>query len=542
MSGRPTSSWRPSVSATLLPRLGVPAQWVPDPRACRRRGHGGPARGPARTAPSSGCSRGWVVELVPPVGSPVGLTPARHDGCRARGRTAAGRAHLVAAHPLPRTRGAVRRPPRSSTRFVGGGARLASAVLAEGSVDVGPATPGGSSLPRSSLGAPAAAPGSSLLYWSLVRRRSARRSARRGGVRAAGRAPSGAALGVHGIVLCLLGTLFGRLTGCRSASATTTCAPPRRSTPGRSCSPVRGRILDAGGKPSVTTLCRHRDDRARHAARRDDEGRDLVTRVATVLGLPPEQLWGRTRPCGTSGAPRAPACFNGSPYQPIPVATGVDERRALSLLEQPGRYPGVAVIAEPVRHYPHPGGVNASQLLGYLGRATGEEVTHVGRAHRGHRPGRPGRAGGPVRRRAARRERADDPVGRPPWRGHRPAVGHRPGHRRRRRHAPVRTDPGGQRARPGRRGRRGAAARASGPTPAPPSSWTSPTGRSSRRPATRRTSRRSGPAGSASATSTRSPTRRRARRWSTGRRRRCSRPPRRSRWSRCPRRSRRATA
>ena len=139
---------------------------------------------------------------------------------------------------------------------------------------------------------------------------------------------------------------------------------------------VRGRILDAGGKPLVDNVSAATVTIERGTLlAADDEGRDLVTRVATVLGLPPGQLWGRTRPCGTSGAPRAPACFNGSPYQPIPVATGVDERRALSLLEQPGRYPGVAVVAEPVRHYPHPGGVNASQLLGYLGRATGEEVT-----------------------------------------------------------------------------------------------------------------------------------------------------------------------
>ena len=139
---------------------------------------------------------------------------------------------------------------------------------------------------------------------------------------------------------------------------------------------VRGRILDAGGKPLVDNVSAATVTIERGTLlAADDEGRDLVTRVATVLGLPPGQLWGRTRPCGTSGAPRAPACFNGSPYQPIPVATGVDDRRALSLLEQPGRYPGVAVVAEPVRHYPHPGGVNASQLLGYLGRATGEEVT-----------------------------------------------------------------------------------------------------------------------------------------------------------------------
>jgi len=61
------------VTATLLPRLGVPAQWVPDlvlvgvvASAVLR----GPVHGAV-----VGLLAGWVVELVPPVGSPLGLTP-----------------------------------------------------------------------------------------------------------------------------------------------------------------------------------------------------------------------------------------------------------------------------------------------------------------------------------------------------------------------------------------------------------------------------------------------------------------------------------
>ena len=197
---------------------------------------------------------------------------------------------------------------------------------------------------------------------------------------------------------------------------------------------VRGRILDAGGKPLVDNVSAATVTIERGTLlAADDEGRDLVTRVATVLGLPPGQLWGRTRPCGTSGAPRAPACFNGSPYQPIPVATGVDERRALSLLEQPGRYPGVAVVAEPVRHYPHPGGVNASQLLGYLGRATGKEVsTSDGRVAATDLVGRAGLEGQydtVLRGVNGRTTLSVDPRGVVTG----PAVRHRPGHRRRRR-------------------------------------------------------------------------------------------------------------
>jgi rod shape-determining protein MreD len=60
-------------TATLLPRLGVPAQWVPDlvmvgvvSTAVLR----GPVHGAL-----VGLLAGWVVELVPPVGSPLGLVP-----------------------------------------------------------------------------------------------------------------------------------------------------------------------------------------------------------------------------------------------------------------------------------------------------------------------------------------------------------------------------------------------------------------------------------------------------------------------------------
>src|SRR5665647_3313138 len=90
--------------------------------------------------------------------------------------------------------------------------------------------------------------------------------------------------------------------------------------------------------------------------------------------MPFAQLWGKTYLCGTSGAPMAPLCFNGSPYQPIPIAQGVDPQRALSLLEQPENFPGIGVGAQPVRHYPHLDGLQASHVLGYLDRATVADV------------------------------------------------------------------------------------------------------------------------------------------------------------------------
>jgi penicillin-binding protein 2 len=59
---------------------------------------------------------------------------------------------------------------------------------------------------------------------------------------------------------------------------------------------------------------------------------------------------------------------------PVPLAQDVDPTRALSLVEQPERFPGVAVESQPVRFYPRPLGVSAAQVLGYLGQVREEEV------------------------------------------------------------------------------------------------------------------------------------------------------------------------
>jgi penicillin-binding protein 2 len=138
---------------------------------------------------------------------------------------------------------------------------------------------------------------------------------------------------------------------------------------------LRGRLLAADGTPlaanapsTVVTV------EPRTLLESQDEGRALVASVAEALRLPVEQLWGRTRVCGTAGAPPVPLCFSGSPYQPVPLAFDVDPVGALAVLEHPEDFPGVGVQALPVRSYPAPGGVNAAHALGYLGRPTQEEV------------------------------------------------------------------------------------------------------------------------------------------------------------------------
>jgi len=191
-------------------------------------------------------------------------------------------------------------------------------------------------------------------------------------------------VGVAGVVLVLLVTLFGLLLGrlgqlqlvdgpelARAALTVNTRTVSEHA--------LRGRILDHSGTPFVDNTF----DTVVTVQRSvllgaDDGGRDLVTRLATAVGQPFERLWGKTMLCGTAGAPPAPACFNGSPYVPIPVATGVDARRALTLLEQPEKYPGVGVTTEPARAYPRPDGALAAHLLGWVARAGADDVTASG--------------------------------------------------------------------------------------------------------------------------------------------------------------------
>ncbi|MFM6847704.1 MAG: penicillin-binding protein 2 [Terrabacter sp.] len=196
--------------------------------------------------------------------------------------------------------------------------------------------------------------------------------------------PARRRVGVAGVVLLLLVTLFGLLLGrlgqlqlvqgpelARAAATVNTRTVTDHA--------LRGRILDRRGAPfvansydTVVTVERSVLVEAK------DGGRDLVTRVAAVLGLPFDRLWGKTMLCGTAGAPAAPACFNGSPYVPVPLASRVDARRALTLVEQPEKFPGVGVATSPARDYALPAGALAPHLLGWVARANADEVSARG--------------------------------------------------------------------------------------------------------------------------------------------------------------------
>jgi penicillin-binding protein 2 len=140
--------------------------------------------------------------------------------------------------------------------------------------------------------------------------------------------------------------------------------------------PQRGLIVDAQGRPLVTnrltwvasidrTLIGRMEPRVRRA---------LLNRVARVIDMEPREIARKLVLCGTDGAKEG-VCWNGSPYQPVPIAQDLDDATALRINEQPEDFPGVVVVQQSVRDYPQPFDINAAHLLGYLSPITEDELT-----------------------------------------------------------------------------------------------------------------------------------------------------------------------
>jgi penicillin-binding protein 2 len=128
----------------------------------------------------------------------------------------------------------------------------------------------------------------------------------------------------------------------------------------------RGMIVDDKGKPFATnqtelviTIDRSVLDR------QNDSGRAVIARLASILHSTTAVLSEQTRICTrTVGKP----CWNGSPYQPIPVASNVSPQVALSIIEHPELFPGVSADTKAVRVYPQ--GSLAAHEIGYTGPAS----------------------------------------------------------------------------------------------------------------------------------------------------------------------------
>jgi penicillin-binding protein 2 len=181
---------------------------------------------------------------------------------------------------------------------------------------------------------------------------------------------------VRVLVLSLLVTLLGRLWYLQVVAQENYVKAAAENRTREIVTPApRGMILDSRGRP----LARNRTALVVSIGRTEmlrqrDGGRGLVARVAKVIGEPVEQVWEKTRLCGTAGAPPPPKCWNGSPYQPIPVTDKADTAMALQIMERREDFPGVTAELTAVRNYPGPLAANAAHLLGYLGPVTDAEL------------------------------------------------------------------------------------------------------------------------------------------------------------------------
>jgi penicillin-binding protein 2 len=142
--------------------------------------------------------------------------------------------------------------------------------------------------------------------------------------------------------------------------------------------PARGLIVDAEGRSLVANRISWVVSVDRSVlGKMDSNHRDVVLhKVASAVGKSYAEVAARTLLCGTTGAVKA-TCWNGSPFQPIPVAQDVPQAVAVTISEQSEDFPGVVAQAESVRSYPAPFGINAAGIVGYLSSITGDELANA---------------------------------------------------------------------------------------------------------------------------------------------------------------------
>jgi penicillin-binding protein 2 len=180
---------------------------------------------------------------------------------------------------------------------------------------------------------------------------------------------------IQALVFSLFATLFVRLyylqvVGGEEYHAQATSQSVREIV----VQPQRGLIVDDMGRPLVAnrTSWVVSIDRAVLGKLTDRQQDVLVDRVARVVHVPVTRVRAQLVTCGDPGSEPG-VCWNGSPYQPVPIATDVKKAAALRVLEQPEDFPGIVADQQSVRAYPQPYGINLAHVLGYLSPITEDE-------------------------------------------------------------------------------------------------------------------------------------------------------------------------
>jgi penicillin-binding protein 2 len=178
------------------------------------------------------------------------------------------------------------------------------------------------------------------------------------------------------LILSLLLTLLGRLYYLQVISGDTYRVAAANNTVREIVTPaVRGLILDHVGRPLVANRTSLVVTVDRSALQREpNKGEEVIDRLGAALDINPNRIRDRLKNCGTEGAKPPPVCWNGSVYQPVPIASDVPTKTALTLMEKRREYPGVSAQLEAIRVYPTPFGANAAHMLGYLGPVTEEQL------------------------------------------------------------------------------------------------------------------------------------------------------------------------
>ncbi|MFI0150897.1 penicillin-binding protein 2 [Streptomyces lydicus] len=175
------------------------------------------------------------------------------------------------------------------------------------------------------------------------------------------------------LVFSLLLTLGGRLWYLQIRNGQEYANEARNNHVQQVVDPAtRGSILDARGVPLADNQTRLVVSASRTALlKMKDDGKAVLGRLAKVLGMPEKDIRNKVRLCD-SKTPQP--CWNGSPYQPIPITDKATTQQALQIRERSEDFPGISAEPTAVRRYAAPGDANTAQVLGYLSPVTDEEI------------------------------------------------------------------------------------------------------------------------------------------------------------------------